>query len=496
MRQLAAACIALATTSVAHAQAYVDITPPGDSLIWEVRFDPVDPQHLLARGDRIHESFDGGGTWTELTALSAAFGRGRARLDANGDLIHYERHTPLPGSIQRTTSAGTVTIPSPVLTNPIGTVTLGDVEAHPTRPSTLAAVVFDTGAQLEFNSHVYVTEDDGATWYHVTYWGYGLDTGGVMVARFGFEDPSAYPKLLVHGDYSDQSLQDTYVRSSGPMGGSVSVYSTFTYHCRVAASRTTPGRMFAAGSTYPARTIERTDPGQPWVPVGETGFFDEVATGNVDPELVVRQGNPAPSGFARFWVSRDSGETWSELVDLASAGYRASQLFGLSTLDDAVIARISSSSPTMYKLIRIPLEDPIGSEECVGAVNSTGRAGELRAIGESDATSNRTLLSIRRLPPDVFFLPLAGRTAGFVPNPGGSDGDLCIGTDVGRMLGLVGSTTPWGEGSARVDLTEIPGPNSTFSAMPGETWRFQVWYRDTGSAAGSNLTNSIAIAFQ
>ncbi len=46
---------------------------------------------------------------------------------------------------------------------------------------------------------------------------------------------------------------------------------------------------------------------------------------------------------------------------------------------------------------------------------------------------------------------------------------------------------------ANVDLSAIPTGTGAVSVSAGETWTFQMWYRDVGS---SNFTNAAEVAFR
>ncbi len=65
------------------------------------------------------------------------------------------------------------------------------------------------------------------------------------------------------------------------------------------------------------------------------------------------------------------------------------------------------------------------------------------------------------------------------------------------MIGtfVVQDTGPAGAFSTPVDLTSLPTTPS-HSVMAGETWLFQVWYRDMNPGPTSNLTDVVAVTFR
>ena len=84
-----------------------------------------------------------------------------------------------------------------------------------------------------------------------------------------------------------------------------------------------------------------------------------------------------------------------------------------------------------------------------------------------------------------------------VANPGGSVGTLCVGAPTGRYLSQVGNSGIFGIIPLVVDLTAVPQPTGNVAVLPGETWNFQCWYRD--SLLGipvSNFTDGYTITFE
>ena len=100
------------------------------------------------------------------------------------------------------------------------------------------------------------------------------------------------------------------------------------------------------------------------------------------------------------------------------------------------------------------------------------------------------------LPQNAFGFFLVSDTQGFTANPGGSQGDLCLGGSIGRYVGpgQIQSSGSTGTFSLEIDLGALPTPTGSVSAMPGETWNFQAWHRDSvGGSAVSNFTGAVAV---
>ncbi len=127
-----------------------------------------------------------------------------------------------------------------------------------------------------------------------------------------------------------------------------------------------------------------------------------------------------------------------------------------------------------------------GISEIRTALNSTGAAGEVSAQGSPLAANNDLTLTASMLLTFSF---------GFVMNPGGSQGNLCLGGSIGRFVQQIQSSGAQGVISIDVDLTVLPQPNGSVAAMAGETWNFQCWYRDANPSTTSNFTDAVSIDF-
>ncbi len=136
----------------------------------------------------------------------------------------------------------------------------------------------------------------------------------------------------------------------------------------------------------------------------------------------------------------------------------------------------------------------IGSIFCAGQPNSTGTASVMSASGSTDVSQNDVTLTVDGLPANQFGLFITSQTPILAPNPGGSNGDLCIGGSLGRISTLVNSGAT-GDVSLALDLTGIPNSNALYAVSPGDTVYFQLWHRDTAGPGFSNFSPGIQIAF-
>ena len=143
------------------------------------------------------------------------------------------------------------------------------------------------------------------------------------------------------------------------------------------------------------------------------------------------------------------------------------------------------------------LDGPIGAPYCSPAVaNSTGVGARIGAQGSLVAATNDVTLSADRLPLNSFGYFLNSQTQGNTPNPGGSQGTLCLGGSIGRFSTQVQNSGATGAFSIIIDLTSVPQPTGSVSVIGGQTWNFQAWYRDANPTVTSNFTDAVSVSFQ
>jgi len=160
-----------------------------------------------------------------------------------------------------------------------------------------------------------------------------------------------------------------------------------------------------------------------------------------------------------------------------------------------VVATVEPNSG--YALLLVEPEVGLADASCTTNPNSTGRHGELRGLGGSVALANDLVMEGSDLPPNQFALLLTSQTTGFVANPGGSEGNLCLGGSIGRFNSLVSAADASGVVRMTLDLGVLPQPSVLVGARPGETWTFQLWHRDiVGGAPTSNYTQSRSVLFR
>ncbi len=142
---------------------------------------------------------------------------------------------------------------------------------------------------------------------------------------------------------------------------------------------------------------------------------------------------------------------------------------------------------------------PLGSSYCIPSTpNSQGLFAQADLFGSPESVRNNATLTVGNLPPGEFGFALASSQQGFLANPGGGQGNLCLGGALGRLnqTQQIQAAGPAGTIEQELPLQAMPQPTGTRVVLAGETWNFQWWYRDTNPVSTSNLSNGVSFSFQ
>ncbi|MDG1048792.1 MAG: VCBS repeat-containing protein [Planctomycetota bacterium] len=164
---------------------------------------------------------------------------------------------------------------------------------------------------------------------------------------------------------------------------------------------------------------------------------------------------------------------------------------------DIVAGAPGNNRITWYENLLDP--NALGTNYCTGVPNSSGAAGSVTATGSNTASDNDLTIIAESLPNNSFGFFLVSQTQFFIPNPGGSQGNLCIAGDIGRYVGpgQIQNSGTGGTFSLLLDLTQVPQPTGFVSVQAGETWNFTTWFRDAiFGLPVSNFTDGFSITFQ
>ena len=137
-----------------------------------------------------------------------------------------------------------------------------------------------------------------------------------------------------------------------------------------------------------------------------------------------------------------------------------------------------------------------GTPYCGSVPNSTGLGGRIRSFGTDRAAANNLTIEAFQLPANTFGLLATSPTSDFTANPGGSQGNLCLGGAIGRYVapGQIVSSGADGRFSLELDLDQTPTPSSFISIVAGNRY-FQAWHRDVNPGQTSNFTEGLAVRF-
>ncbi|MEO1696856.1 MAG: hypothetical protein AAFU73_06150 [Planctomycetota bacterium] len=274
-----------------------------------------------------------------------------------------------------------------------------------------------------------------------------------------------------------------------------------------------PGRVISLHRTSAGweqqPDLEALDPYTVWTPASLPAN-ERFAIGlDFDGErLVVSSGEgflPGRQGRAETFLH--DGSAWvREWIITPNDVYVNSVLFGdgIALAGDSVLAGFAdyftedlAAMPPEYEGGVIFAYDlPRGSLVCSGAPNSTGNGGALAMFGSRSAATGDVYGKADSLPVGTFCLPLVATETDFVAGVGGGPGSLCLGGSIGRMYGQLGPADADGAFEFDVDANALPLATGLGAIAGGETWYFQVWYRDfTGVQPTQNFTHAMGIAF-
>ncbi|MEM6571890.1 MAG: sialidase family protein [Planctomycetota bacterium] len=269
-----------------------------------------------------------------------------------------------------------------------------------------------------------------------------------------------------------------------------------------------------AGELYLSRSL---DGGVTWdleIPID-----DDSSLINARPHMAARNGRVVVhsetgsngNNLLAYYVSEDFGSTWSEEQMVPNAGSDVDseddnngRVMAISSVTGTAISAFwdNNSVTTDNEVFISGIDgDPVlGMNYCgPGNPNSTGASGRMEPLGSAVVADNDVLLRAVDLPTQSFGFFITSQTQGFVANPGGSAGNLCLGGAVGRYVGpgQIQNSGAAGEIELQLDLNQTPTPTGLVAVQVGETWSFQAWHRDAvmGSAT-SNFSDGSSITFQ
>jgi len=147
-------------------------------------------------------------------------------------------------------------------------------------------------------------------------------------------------------------------------------------------------------------------------------------------------------------------------------------------------------------LFVVTYDPPPGTSYCVANPNSSGGPATVEGLGTNRIANNDLEVVASSLPLNSNGYFVVSATQGFIANPGGSQGNLCLGGSFGRYIAQTGNSGASGVLRVDVDVNAVPQPNGNAVVQSGETWNFQCWYRDANPGVTSNFSPGYSVHFQ
>lgn len=371
------------------------------------------------------------------------------------------------------------------------------MKVAPARLALALALTAPVGAQITYgfngDGHLYSVDFESGT---ATYlWGTPLGWGAFGIAQA--PDPAA----LYVTDHSDGGLYEIW-----PAQQAVALVGTLSPQLNTLTRNEDDGQYY--GSTWselyhlePAN-MDATHIAPLWMNqafgfdyhrgLGEIliadSADDQLHRFDLDTGFATPIGPHGQTQVTGIWYHEASGRTFG-VCDVNDNG--ALIEFDVATGQATVIAYTGIN---FVSLGGEPEQVTVGTAYCAPAnMNSTGASGLLEAMGSADIGLDNMQLEASALPPGEFSFFITGQVQGFVTPPG-SQGNLCLASPIGRFRQDIFFTGPLGQVSYAPDLANHP-IGAGVAVQPGDTWHYQLWFRDQNPHPTSNFTNGVSVVF-
>ncbi len=219
-------------------------------------------------------------------------------------------------------------------------------------------------------------------------------------------------------------------------------------------------------------------------------------------------------GASRYGLDL-GGEAWLELDQTVFAGLRRVRVSAGSARELGILPLpLQGGSPLVHPTTRIAVTvlGPEGSRDLLHridaidearfcsptATNSIGLRATLEIEG-SDAAGGTLAAVVAGLRPGSMagYLLVGDTAVPPLPLPVGP-GTLCLGGTLGRFAGQAQTADSSGRHHYAVDTANLPTALGPTAVLPGSTWTFQAWYRDTNPAGGpaSHTSDAVRVHFR
>ena len=224
------------------------------------------------------------------------------------------------------------------------------------------------------------------------------------------------------------------------------------------------------------------------------------------------QGASPGADIFRIAISANGGSSWTQVEQIGPNGagttggwiyheFRVTDFITPSTqvqmrfvAEDASSGSIVEAAIDDFRALDIVCDVGPGTNYCFANPNSSGGVASIGASGSDVVADQDLTLIASQLPTNQFGYFLTSQTQGLIFNPGGSQGNLCLGGSILRYGKFILNSGAAGTFSLAVDLNSLP--NGQGAVQPGETWNYTAWFRDNNPTPTSNFTDGLSILFQ
>ncbi|MCP3914656.1 MAG: PQQ-binding-like beta-propeller repeat protein [bacterium] len=197
----------------------------------------------------------------------------------------------------------------------------------------------------------------------------------------------------------------------------------------------------------------------------------------------------------RVYLFEEDGLRWvqSAAIDTTQPVQNLTMGYDIALSGELLVSGSPAESTSLGgRAFAFDLERAIGTVYGESGTNSTGLGARLFALGSTRIEANCIEFSATNLPVGQTGYLLMARPQGFVPLFGGSQGNLHLSLPIVRFSADVLSIGASGSVDFSPDLSSLP---QGAVVQPGDTWSFQLWFRDVNPQPTSNTTNGLAVTF-
>lgn len=302
--------------------------------------------------------------------------------------------------------------------------------------------------------------------------GYGIFEASIAISPGAILDIGAVSSYTSPAWTSSTSPRYFNIRSVDRSGNWDTDYeSTGPYFIDV----TEPGLATFAGSTHPVGTArcERT------ITVNWNAATDA---------------HSGVEGYGLFWTTSPTSAP-ADVLDTTGTSDTVTLAPGTYYLNMKTVDVAGNWTSTYSSFGPFIISDECGTNYCAANPSSTGAPARIRALGSDTAAANDLTIEAYDMPLNTFGLLATSLAPGFVANPGGSQGNLCLGGSLGRYNANIMNSGATGSFQIPLDLTMTPTSSGMASVAAGETRYWQVWYRDANPTPTSNFTDGVCVTF-